>query len=180
MKPGSIPTFNSAIAKVKKIRYYKGSIKSNCKWHVTIGYTTVMANVIFFSHEVSPSASGEDSTSHKRGSDKMTMSPFEWVDYEYQDELLDSRRRKEPTTSDAPTLPPVAEREYWCLLQFERTIQCPADSIIIGTKLDADIVDNMCRIAFHGRISQVLSVDDSGMINHQCFSHTFLCCVIIH
>lgn len=37
-----------AVARVRKIRFFKGDIKSKSKLHVSIGHETVMATVTFF------------------------------------------------------------------------------------------------------------------------------------
>ena len=49
--PGSVPTISSAVALVRKIRYYKSPVKSGTKMHVTIGHSTILATVTFFGHK---------------------------------------------------------------------------------------------------------------------------------
>ena len=49
--PGSVPTIPSAVALVRKIRYYKSPVKSGTKMHVTIGHSTILATVTFFGHK---------------------------------------------------------------------------------------------------------------------------------
>ena len=46
--PGSVPTFNGAVASVEKIRFFGGPITSGSKLHVSVGHDTVMAQVIAF------------------------------------------------------------------------------------------------------------------------------------
>lgn len=46
--PGSVPTIQSSLALVKRIRFFKGHLASEAKVHVTVGHTTVMATVVFF------------------------------------------------------------------------------------------------------------------------------------
>ncbi len=72
-------------------------------------------------------------------------------------------------------------QQWWCLLQFDRPVQCPGDSILIGAKLDADIVDNSCRLAFHGSIKEILRSDGTGEWAHYfkaheiCYNQYMLC-----
>ena len=42
-----------AIAKVDRVRYFKQVIKTRSKWHVTVGHTTVMAEMMCFSRDAS-------------------------------------------------------------------------------------------------------------------------------
>ena len=46
--PGTVPTFNAAVVGAEKIRFFKGSVQSKMKFHVTVGHTTVMATAEFF------------------------------------------------------------------------------------------------------------------------------------
>ncbi|GFH06057.1 hypothetical protein HaLaN_00621 [Haematococcus lacustris] len=46
--PGTVPTFNGAVAAVEKIRFYAGQVPSKAKFHVSVGHTTVMASLTFF------------------------------------------------------------------------------------------------------------------------------------
>eukprot|EP00798_Chlamydomonas_sp_ICE-L_P015847 gene15847-21974_t len=46
--PGSIPTFTAAIASVEKIRFYAGKVGGKSKMHVSVGHTTVMAEIQVF------------------------------------------------------------------------------------------------------------------------------------
>jgi selenocysteine-specific elongation factor len=40
-----VPTFGAAVVGAEKIRFFKGSVQSKMKFHVTVGHTTVMATV---------------------------------------------------------------------------------------------------------------------------------------
>jgi len=46
--PGSVRLISGALAVVKKVRYYRGSLASGTKFHVSVGHTTVMATVTFW------------------------------------------------------------------------------------------------------------------------------------
>ena len=47
-EPGSVPTFNAAVAAVEKIRFFAGSVITGSKLHINIGHDTVMAEVTVF------------------------------------------------------------------------------------------------------------------------------------
>ncbi len=57
--PGSVPSITTAIANVKRIKYFKNAIKSNSKWHISIGHATVMATVTFFHRAVGDKGEAE-------------------------------------------------------------------------------------------------------------------------
>merc|ERR1711957_1029842 len=46
--PRSVRLISGALAVVKKVRYYRGSLASGTKFHVSVGHTTVMATVTFW------------------------------------------------------------------------------------------------------------------------------------
>ncbi|DBA92633.1 TPA: hypothetical protein ACH3X1_002851 [Trebouxia sp. C0004] len=46
--PGALPTFNSAIAAVDKIRFFVGQMPSRLKVHITVGHQTIMGEIQFF------------------------------------------------------------------------------------------------------------------------------------
>ena len=47
-EPGSVPTFNAAVAAVEKIRFFAGNVLTGSKLHINIGHDTVMAEVTVF------------------------------------------------------------------------------------------------------------------------------------
>jgi selenocysteine-specific elongation factor len=46
--PGRIQSWKSAIALIRKVRYYPNQLHSNSKVHISVGHTTVMATVTFW------------------------------------------------------------------------------------------------------------------------------------
>lgn len=46
--PGSIPLLSSVICMVKKVRFFKGICKTNDRFHVSVGHTTITATALFF------------------------------------------------------------------------------------------------------------------------------------
>jgi len=45
----------------------------------------------------------------------------------------------------------------FALMEFERAVTCSRNCIVIGSRLDADIHANACRLAFHGHLLEPLS-----------------------
>lgn len=76
--PDSLPTIDAAIIKAKKIQYYKGNVQTKAKFHITVGYETVMGNLTFFSRA-------------NDGNGDVSSKNFDFgCEYKYEEELLDS------------------------------------------------------------------------------------------
>lgn len=143
--PGSLHTLYAAVVSVRKIGYFKGSLATRAKFHITVGHETVMAKVTFFG--LPPVAASESSSDTKP---PMSLpcsleTPFTLDrEYFYQDEYVTGQGE----TSSEP------DPEQWALLEFERPVTCPSLCLVIGSKLDRDIHANACRLAFQGRLLQ--------------------------
>lgn len=131
--PGSLRTLHAAIVSVRKISYFKGSLATRAKFHITLGHDTLMAKVTFFG--LPPPEAGAPPLPEPRPLD----APFTLErDYIYQEEYGGAGGG--------------VEAEQWALLEFERPVTCPSLCLVIGSKLDADLHANACRLAFHGRL----------------------------
>jgi small GTP-binding protein len=51
VSPGSIPLLSTVICLVKKVRFFRQACKSDAKFHISIGHTTVAAAVAFYGAE---------------------------------------------------------------------------------------------------------------------------------
>ena len=72
--PGALPTIVAGLARVRKIPYYKGTISTKAKFHITLGHETVMGRVSFFGYH---------------GDSNEVRKTFDFdKEYAYQDELL--------------------------------------------------------------------------------------------
>ncbi|XP_062504162.1 selenocysteine-specific elongation factor-like isoform X2 [Corticium candelabrum] len=148
--PGTLSTLYAAIVSMHKIQYFKGAVSSKSKFHVTVGYDTVMARLSLFG---TPTDS------------QHVPSPDFSFDREYchQDELLVEPSTKSKTEAAAAVADSLDKKtdivvgRQFGLLEFERPVTCPSNSLIIGSRLDTDIHSNMCRIAFHGHIIEGLT-----------------------
>ena len=56
-----MPTFNAAVVTAEKIRFFKQTVGSKMRFHVTVGHATVMATAEFFG-EVPADGAGETAT----------------------------------------------------------------------------------------------------------------------
>ena len=130
--PGFLPTLFGVILIVKKISYFKGSCSNKSKFHITVGYETVMAKMQFFN------SSNSDLTNN----DSFNFN----LEYNFQEELTDDIKNPDTT--------------QFVFLDFEQPIICQKDALVIGSKLDIDININTCRLAFYGKILHPFSSKD--------------------
>lgn len=138
--PGALPVLYGAIATADPIKYYKGKICSKAKYHISLGHETVMAVCKYFAL---------DNTENR--SDEAT---FIWDnEYFYLDELAIHTNDKSENTQT------LYKRQY-VLLEFERPVIAPLHCLIIGSKLDTEVHQNLCRLAFHGRL--LYGIDDKS------------------
>ncbi|XP_069010538.1 selenocysteine-specific elongation factor [Embiotoca jacksoni] len=137
--PGSLRTLFASVISVRKIGYFKGSLATRAKFHVTVGHETVMARVTFFG--LPPAGASE--TDAPPAESRSLETPFTFDrEYLHQEEYVAGR-------GDGTSGP---DPEQWALLEFERPVTCPSLCLVIGSKLDTDIHANACRLAFQGRL----------------------------
>ena len=174
--PGTVKLIRGAIAVVRKVRFFKGSLNSGAKFHISVGHTTVMATVSFWgAREIAKQVNGEDEKkrditgsqafgkSSLGGSADLAGLPrlkFDWNDdFLHQDNYLDvlpasdnnSGEWNESTSGqrkDNSQLPPL----HWARIEFLTPVYCPMDSLVIGSRLDSEVNANACRLAFSGRL----------------------------
>ncbi|XP_059879145.1 selenocysteine-specific elongation factor [Delphinus delphis] len=143
--PESLHTVHAALVSVEKIPYFRGSLQTKAKFHITVGHETVMGRVMFFS----PAPDGFD---HEPVLDSFDFSQ----EYLFQEQYLcpgsvpaetdggeADRRVGQASEGRCP-------RQQWALVEFEKPVTCPRLCLVIGSRLDADIHANTCRLAFHG------------------------------
>ena len=132
--PGLIKTAFGLLILVEKISYYKLSIESNAKFHISVGNETVMAKVVFF---------GSSDCKFEGSFDKSR-------EYSYQEELIDLKKCDESTKPC----------HQFAVVQFEKCVPVLPGCYIIGSKLDMDVHTSMCRLAFKGTTLDIYTAKD--------------------
>jgi len=174
--PGTVPTFTCALAAVQRIRFFKGALPSKAKLHVSVGHSTLMAELTFIKgplRAAAPSrgarsgAASTSSTSIETLVDQMrTLSVAqraslldmegrqEPLEFEYVDELADPAA--DDQVQQTETLP------VWAVLVFDTPAVAPSDSLFIGSRLDLDtnVAGSTCRLALHGHLATVFDTAD--------------------
>ena len=146
-RPGVLPSVSAAIIRISKISYFKGSVATKAKFHVTIGHETVMGQATFFGRY------SDSRTSPTSDKTDMTAAFDFSLEYLYQTELLSVRAKTaEGDTENSGSLPEA----QFALMEFEKPVTCGRNFIVIGSKLDTDIHANTCRLAFHGYLLEAL------------------------
>ena len=142
---GALPTIESCIVNVDKIAYYKGTIQSKAKFHITTGHDTVMGRVTLFGYH------GNDVIDTK-------TSDFDFSkEYVYQEEFI-SPPKQETDISASGSVESHPATQF-AIIEYEKPVTCPKNSLVIGSKLDMDIHTSTCRIAFHGQLLVTMAND---------------------
>ncbi|XP_036274510.1 selenocysteine-specific elongation factor isoform X2 [Pipistrellus kuhlii] len=143
--PESLHTVYAAIISVEKISYFRGPLQTKAKFHITVGHETVMGRLMFFSP-------APDNFDHEP-----VLNTFDFSqEYLFQEQYLCKDLEPGATGSDQATekagqaTEGLCPRQQWALVEFEKPVTCPRLCLVIGSRLDADIHTNMCRLAFHG------------------------------
>lgn len=141
-QPGYTPLIYAAIVSITKVKYYKKPVSTKAKFHISIGYETVIAKITIFR------------SVEKTDTNEVKEFDFN-SDYEYKNELFD------PNSEIQEDGEYISSQEF-ALLEFEKPVLAVPLSLIIGSKLDMDIHTNACRLAFHGHL--LVSISDKNYV----------------
>ncbi|XP_035130635.2 selenocysteine-specific elongation factor isoform X2 [Callithrix jacchus] len=143
--PESLHTVHAALISVEKIPYFRGPLQTKAKFHITVGHETVMGKLMFFT----PAPDNFDQ--------EPILDSFDFTqEYLYQEQYLYKDLASAVTDNDeadkkaGQATEGLCPRQQWALVEFEKPVTCPRLCLVIGSRLDADIHSNMCRLAFHG------------------------------
>lgn len=161
--PHSVPLVSAVICLVRKVRFCKLPCKSGSKIHVSLCHHTVLATVTFFGadalqhysqHASNPSVhdSGGSSSSQERETHlsglltayQQSFPPLAYsphTHYPFQEEIVGSE-----------TCAFGHEPLQWALLQFPHPLYVPDHALMIGSRLDAEVQEHLCRLAFYGPV----------------------------
>ncbi|XP_078482761.1 selenocysteine-specific elongation factor [Ciona intestinalis] len=144
--PGSLPTLYAAVVSIAKIPYYSGSVATKSKFHVTIGHSTVMAQITIFAQVTTSGENKERNHPPGDAMERLTLQSktFDFTaDYIFRAELSKDKTEKQ-----------------WALLVFDKPVVCRPNSLAIGSKFDTDINANKCRLAFKAEILEAITAKD--------------------
>jgi len=139
--PGSMPLTFAVIVNANKVSHFKSDVKTGSKMHISIGHETQVGKLSFFGQTDDDSLGDE----------------FDWSkDYVYLEKMVDASASESESTEGAV----AATKRCWALVEFDHPACILANSLVVGSKLDADIHQNSCRIAFSGRSRAMLQDKD--------------------
>lgn len=126
--PGLLPSASrAAIVKVNKIPFFKEQVPSGKRFHVSIGYSTVTAQVQFFSPDPTAKLRNDDAI-FSRSKEYLVENVLEYVD---EDD---------------------ASRIYFALLVFDKPVFILPNTLIIASNLQQPDETVACRLAFQGQV----------------------------
>lgn len=177
--PGSVPAFHAAVATADKMRFHMPDVRSGSRVHVLLGHRHFMAEVTFFGLadvQCMPIAAYLDmvSTNLVRLGQRGPPAPFSWdMSYVYQDRLWGLEGRpvedvdRPPGAPAGVQAPDGSQRHFgpqWVLMKFDKEVVAPADSLLIGSKLDVEPSANLCRLSFYGQIVSLLDPNNAEQL----------------
>ena len=130
--PKSVPTVLACLARLRRIIYYHGSIISRQSlFHITVGHETSLGRLTLFSDLPYNQEEEEDAITSKI------------LSHDYLYELNCNHEE---------------EISHGALIEFERPLRVPPNSLIVISKLDSQLESsNQCRLALFGRFICTLS-----------------------
>ena len=190
--PGAVQWLKGAIALVRKIPYFPGSIPEKSKFHISVGHTTVMATVTFWgAHELlectqqqkqqQQQQQQQSSTETTNIDDKLKgvalggdadRAGLPFLKFDWEQSFL------QQTDGLVESLPEAkGPLLHWALIDFQTPVYCPLNSLIIGSRLDAQTGDAKtnavtetvssssasCRLAFCGRLLEKVDISKEAV-----------------
>ncbi|KAL2919320.1 hypothetical protein HK105_200963 [Polyrhizophydium stewartii] len=135
--PSSVQTSHAFVCTVQRIRFFKRTCSSGTKFHVTLGNETMLATAVFFK------------------------------DTEGSRILVDNLPNWDTDVAAADPDVPQQQDTTLALLRFDKPIFCPPNAAYIASRLDMDIHDSSCRMAFQGN---VVALHSDGAANKPAFA----------
>lgn len=170
-QPGTMTYVTTVVAAVEPVRYHKRPIETKAKFHLTVGHTTVMCVATFFGEDLPELARKAEEGEGERGAAGGALPPPGAPEGaagpapEGEAVMASLSDISKSALVFGPATPylhyetllngankPPGVRGQFALLELESAVICPADSVIIASRLDTDVHSTDCRIAFFGRV----------------------------
>lgn len=134
---------DTLIVRVHRVRFHPMVCDSHTKFHITIGHTTVMGTMRYFSRPTSATGARFDPQ----------------VESTYEDQLGDEAHFKFDTAAQLPPGQPLpvtpGDREYFAILLLEQPVYAATGATFVAMRLDVE-KENFCRIAVSGAVVVLL------------------------
>ena len=176
----SVKLISGALAIVKKVSYFRQTLSSGTKFHVSVGHTTVMATMTFFGarelvkrleHQKAAN-NGCPELKHEGATDTSVLcrhadiAGLPQVKFDFNEDFVQQDGYIETLDDEEDTTRGGGMPLHWAIIDFQTPVYCPLDSLVIGSRLDTDIQANTCRLAFSGRLLQKFNAtEDMNKIN---------------
>lgn len=122
---------------IKKVNYFKHTILSKTKFHITSDHQTVMGIITIFKSK------NINKEILEFANNNLNHKVYQNIDineeYLYLEEFKDNNNSE----------------NIFAAIVLEKELLCSLGGLIIGAKLDTDINANICRLAFYGNIIQL-------------------------
>ncbi|RNF08236.1 putative selenocysteine-tRNA-specific elongation factor [Trypanosoma rangeli] len=151
------PLFESAsvlIAEVNRVRFHQLSCDAHTKFHITIGHSTVMGTMRYFSRPT------VDTQEEKVNVFDLLQESL-YVDELTEDTFLTFGNIEWKPKVGYPVAVKRGPLTYYAIVLLDRPILAAVGTPLIATRLEMER-ENMCRIAIAGSVCALLNVGGSG------------------
>lgn len=155
------------IARVHRVRFHQLPCDTSTKFHLTLGHTTVMATLRYFSRpnpSVTNTGLGEGVSSKRSSDDFFDASADSFAEGELPEDAtmeFEEVSKKDPNcftlggqTIGAPVTPRATSRLYYAVVLLEQPLFTYINAHMIGMRLDVER-EGVCRIAFTGNVQYI-------------------------
>ena len=160
--PGAgVVSITSAILAVKKVRFHKLDVEQGSKYHITVGHTTVMGTMRFFSCATAALAERLGANA-----DPLFFDPK--MEYDYLENLPEESCANyvppaEGAVEGEPAVAVDGSTSCFAVVLLEQPVTCQVGVTVIASKLDTDIHVHQCRLAVQGRLLTSLGAIASAL-----------------
>ena len=141
--PGFVQIAHGGIVDFNAIKFFKVTIASKSKYHISLGHETVLGKITLFK-SIANDAKSEPTELEKKFAN-MTLSDKDR--FTYLPEITEEEQTDVPSSSD------TGERgNIFAIIEFERPTYIVPNCQVLGSRLDFDSHSPTCRLAFHGKL----------------------------
>ncbi|RNF12242.1 putative selenocysteine-tRNA-specific elongation factor [Trypanosoma conorhini] len=143
------------VAEVNRVRFHQLSCDAHTKFHITIGHSTVMGTMRYFSRPTPHMREGEKSTAFDLLQESL------YVEELTEDAVLAFDSAESQPQFGQPVAVKRGPRTYYAIVLLDRPIMAAVGTPLIATRLEMER-ENMCRIAIAGSVCALLNAGGSA------------------
>lgn len=148
-----VVSVSTVVAAVQKVRYHNRPIEAGQKFHISIGHTTVMGTMRFFSSMPLAGSAGRSNASFDLAGEYLHLDGL-------PDDSAPGYDASSVRSDGQPAALQATKTVYYAVVLLERPVTTVLGATLIASHLDSDIHATTCRLAVMGHIVCVTGLDD--------------------